>query len=391
MNNHIFNYAIKRLLTSSHKNIAIMVIFAILVALFSSVIFITNSLKFEYNEISKEFPDILVQKSYGGKIKDISEEDFEPFYSIPAITSVQPRVWGQYYFEKKKNYFSIFGILEFNDYYNKNLTQISQNLGKLSKDGTYMLASKNVYDFFDDDFKLYKSLPVFTPNGKMISLKKAGILNGANSLENNDLIVVNEKIAREILGVKDGFYSDVLLRISNPKEVDFIADKIRISNPKLKLTTKKEMIKKYDFLFNYKSGWFLMVFLISLLTFCIILYDKASGISSEEKREIGILKALGWEISHIIIYKLSQALILSCVAFIIGVIMAIFYVYFLDAPILKYVFCGYSSLKHGFHLIFTFDLKTLALLFFATIPIYVAVCIIPSWKAASNDVGELIK
>ena len=151
------------------------------------------------------------------------------------------------------------------------------------------------------------------------------------------------------------------------------------------------MLKQYQLLFDYKSGLFLMLFIICFVTFATVLYDKASGLRSEEKREIGILKALGWEISHIINYKLMESLILSVFAFVVGVSLAIFFVYILQAPFLKQIFVGYSELKFPFELVFNLNFKIIALLFFVTVPLYVAVCIIPAWKIAVSDAGEILR
>ena len=131
--------------------------------------------------------------------------------------------------------------------------------------------------------------------------------------------------------------------------------------------------------------------LTSVLAFAIILYDKSSGISSEEKREIAILKALGWDISDIIKFKLIEASILSMLTFFIALNLAIFFVYFLKAPILSEVFNSFSNLKLDFDLIFVFDFKLVVLLFLLSIPLYVAVSIIPAYKASVRDIGEVLR
>lgn len=388
---NLFDYTLSSITRHGLKNIVIISIFGFLVFLLSSVIMITNSLNLEYKTISKEFPDLLVQKNYGGKTYLISDEDVEPFWKMAGISSVEGRVWGQYYFERAQIYVSIFGIESFVDYYQKEIKQIAENLTQ-PKDEAFMITSQSIVDFFKEDIEIYGgNLPFFTPNNTMIKVPISGVFKLGSSLENNDLILLDENTAREILGIKNGFYTDFVMRVSNSDEAEFIADKIRLSNSSLKVITKDDMLKAYQILYDYKSGWFLMLLIICFITFGIILYDKASGLRSEEKREIGILKALGWEISHIINYKLMEALLLSIFAFVIGICCAIFFVYILKAPGLKYVFSGYSELKQPFELMFWLDFKTIALIFFLTIPFYVAVSIIPSWKIATVDSGEILR
>ena len=64
---NIFNYTLASITRYGYKNLTITFIFGVLVWLLSSVLMITNSLNNEYKSISKEFPDILVNKSYGGR------------------------------------------------------------------------------------------------------------------------------------------------------------------------------------------------------------------------------------------------------------------------------------------------------------------------------------
>ncbi len=68
-----------------------------------------------------------------------------------------------------------------------------------------------------------------------------------------------------------------------------------------------------------------------------------------------------------------------------------FYVYFMQAPGLQNIFMGYSYLKPHFKLTFGLNLNVLITVFFMTIPVYIAAVIIPAWRAAVIDSGEVIR
>ena len=88
-------------------------------------------------------------------------------------------------------------------------------------------------------------------------------------------------------------------------------------------------------------------------------------------------------------YYFISIIFLLCVA--LGVISALFFVYTLQAPLLKDIFIGYSRLKPAFDLSFAVDFQTLFLLFLLTVPLYIASIIIPSWRVASMNADEVMR
>jgi ABC-type lipoprotein release transport system permease subunit len=199
------------------------------------------------------------------------------------------------------------------------------------------------------------------------------------------------KMALEIFGMSKDEATDIVLSVANPEEIPTIIEKIRNIYPDTRIITQNDLRVSYQNIFDYKSGMFLALFIVSAFTFFMIVYDKASGLSSEEKKEIGILKAIGWKIDDILKEKFYEAFIVSFVAFLSALILALFFVYTLEAPLIKDIFIGYSRLKPSFSLPFVFDFQTVFLLFFLSIPLYLAAIIIPSWKVASMDADEVMR
>ncbi|TLP40846.1 ABC transporter permease [Arcobacter arenosus] len=388
--NTIFDYTLRSLKRFGMKNISIALIFMILVWLLSSGMMISNSLNHELKTLSKGLPDIIVQNYKGGKVKPFDEEIVEQLWDIKGISNVMGRIWGQYYLKDANIYASIVGVTAFEEQYKKSLTKIAEDFPESDDAIPSMMISKNLKELlFKYDMQEYVS---FKQNdGTYLKMKLGGTFKADTQMESNDIILIPTQIARNLLDIEEGSFTDAVISVANPEEVEMIAAKIAFEYPSLRVITKADIIKGHQILYDYKSGWFLALLITTFITFAIILYDKASGLRSEEKQEIGVLKALGWEIDHIIRHKLTEALILSLSSFFVGVSLAIFYVFILDAPILKYVFTGFSNLKQPFDLVFVLDVKMIALLFFTTVPLYLAASIIPSWKAAVEDAGEVIR
>lgn len=369
--NNILDYTINSLLRHGSKNLLTATIFMFLVFMISSGVLIANSLKKEYYLISQNFPDITIQKSYGGKKFFMNDDDIEFLYEIPSIEFIEKRVWGVYHFDRQGVFATILGSDE------AILSEKNANF-----DNSFFI-SQNLYNLLKDEISIYKALPFFTPDNEIEVAEFGGIYEKGSELENSDIITLSPQKARKILGAKEGEFSDILVNITNQNELSFTAQKIRQNYPKLKLSTKNELIKEFEMMIDYKLGWFLALFLGAMVAFIIILYDKISGISSSEKKEFIILKNIGWEASHIIEFKLIESSILALSAFLLGVLFSLIFVYILGAPLLKGVFLGYPSFE--FSPIFAFDLRVFAMLFFISVPLFIATSIIPAYKIAVMD------
>jgi ABC-type lipoprotein release transport system permease subunit len=249
-------------------------------------------------------------------------------------------------------------------------------------EGVNRVLSQNYYKGF---FNFVK------PDGELKKVKIASTFKTHTSLESNDIILMKKELVLEIFGMSSDEVTDIVLKVPNPEEIPTISKKIKNLFPDSRVITNSDLRVSYQNIFDYKSGLFLALFIISAFTFFMIIYDKASGLSSEEKKEIGILKALGWTIDDVLKAKFYEAFIVSFISFLVGIIIAIFFVYTLQAPLLRDIFIGYSRLKPAFELPFVLDFQTLFLLFFLTVPMYIAAIIIPSWKIAVTNADEVMR
>lgn len=57
----------------------------------------------------------------------------------------------------------------------------------------------------------------------MIIYKLGAFLGFNHTLENNDIILMDDSIARRVLGVPSGFYTDAVIKIANEDDTDFVA------------------------------------------------------------------------------------------------------------------------------------------------------------------------
>lgn len=355
--------------------------------LLSSILFIANSIRYELERTLNSLPPITVQKLQAGRHELISLQKLDKLLDIDGVQSAIPRYWGYYYFANAGVNFSIVGVDIFDKAYSDILHNLLEN-GTFGNDG--MLVGQGVAKILRENY--YKEYFNFVKSdGSLKQVNLAGVFDAKTSLESNDMIFMPKALVQEIFDLPQDKATDIVLQVANKDEIPNIIAKVKEIYPDSRVITKDDMRISYQNIFDYKSGLFLALFIVAIFTFFMIIYDRASGLSGNEKKEIGILKALGWRIEDILQEKFYEAFIISFFAFITALIAALSFVYLLQAPLLRDIFMGYSVLKSDFDLPFTIDFRMLSVVFFLSVPIYIAAIIIPSWRVASMDADEVMR
>lgn len=128
-----------------------------------------------------------------------------------------------------------------------------------------------------------------------------------------------------------------------------------------------------------------------VLSFINFAWDKASGLSAEEKKEIGILKAIGWETSDVILLKFWEGTVISLSSFLFGILLAYAHVFLVSSFIFEPFLKGWSVLYPDFRLTPYIDAYQLFTIFFITVIPYTVATIIPSWRAATIDPDAVMR
>jgi ABC-type lipoprotein release transport system permease subunit len=392
INLYLIQYAIDAILRSKSKSLFIATIFIFLTFLLTSVFFITNSIKYELNTTVDALPQITVQKIKAGRHYDIDTNVVDDILEITGVEDAVARVWGYYYFENVGVNFTIVGIDQYEKQYKDSFENIVKkfDIDNLSENSS-MLVGPGVKKAMDKGYYLQNYFNFIKPDGSFKQVNLAGVFNASTQLESNDMIIMSKDDTRDIFGMEDEMATDIVIKVANPEEIPTIVAKIKLIYPDTRIITQEDLKVSYQNIFDYKSGIFLAIFIVSLFTFFMIIYDKSSGLTSEEKKEIGILKAIGWTVDDVLKEKFYEAFIISFISYLIGVILAFIFVYLFQAPLLRDIFVGYSELKTTFELPFVFDFQTLFLVFFLSVPIYIAATIIPSWRTATLETDEAIR
>ncbi|MFZ5906616.1 MAG: ABC transporter permease [Nitrospirota bacterium] len=368
---NILDFAFNALFRRRGKNFALVVVYTGIVFLVSSVVFSTESIKRESQILLENSPEIIVQRTVAGRHALIPGRYIERLKSIRGVQEVKGRLWG-YYFEP--------GV-------QANYTLVVPD--EFTHDQGFILVGSGVAETLqagEGDM-----LPFRTHDGSYLSLEIAGLLRPGSEILSSDLVQISESDFRELTGMEQGFFTDLVLRVRNTRELPTITDKIRRMLPDTRPITRDEIMRTYEAIFDWRGGVLLAVVSGAAFAFVIFAWDKATGLSAEERREIGILKGIGWETSDVIFMKTWEGLIISLSAFFLGVLLAYIHIYFGSATLFMPVLKGWSVLYPEFRLLPFLDMFQVTTIFFLTVVPYTIATIIPSWRAATIDPDSVMR
>ena len=362
---NILDFTLSSLLRRKRKNAALILVYTLVVFLIASVMFFTHSIRKEASLVLKDAPEMVVQKLVAGR-QDLMPLDYiEKIKGIKGISSIKGRLWGYY----------------FDPFFGANYTLMSPDDDRLPS-GTIAIG-----EGIAKDRKVHAGdmVALNAYNGETMLFKVQEIFSAESALVSADLVLMSGDDLRDLFGIPKGNVTDLTLKVRNPRELGTIAQKIVQTLPDTRPITRDEILRTYDSIFNWRGGVIIVILFVAVISFFIFAWDRASGLGAEEKREIGILKAIGWETSDVILMKFWEGMVISFSSFLLGVLLAYAHVYFTSSLLFEPVLKGWSVIYPDFKLIPFIDAYQISTLFFLTVLPYTVSTIVPSWRAATID------
>lgn len=391
---YLIDFTLSALLRRPGKNAGLLIVYSLIVFLLASVMLYTNALRSEAQLLLGESPEMILQRMVAGRHDMIPAGYLERLDGIRGVREKYGRLWGYFYDPGVKANYTLMvpherqledsriivghGIartlgLSVGDYINLRPSGLS--LDHLKKSG---ISIERAIEFRSQEVGVF-------------GFEIEHILEADSELVSTDLLLISERRFRSIFNIPDGVFTDLVLRVRNPRELRTISEKITHRLPDTRPILREEILRTYDAIFSWRQGVVFVLLAGSILAFVIFAWDKASGLSAEERREIGILKAIGWETADIIRMKFWEGAIVSLAAFLIGYLAAYLHIFLASAVLFEPVLKGWAVLYPNFQLHPTVDGLQLATLFFFTVFPYTVATIIPIWKAAITDPDTVMR
>ncbi len=368
---YLLDYTLAALLRRKTRNFGLLLVYTLLVFLFASALLLGQGLRREAAVLLQDVPEVIVQRLTAGRHDLLPVAWLDSLQRIRGVGAVQGRLWGYYYDPAVKANYTL---------------MVAPERGLAADEILVGAALARVRQLGVGDY-----LGLRAANGQPLPLKITGVLESASELLSADLMLLSEAGFRALFNLPPDQYTDAVLTVRNPREARTVAEKITLALPNSRPILRAEILRTYDAVFNWREGMAFVWLGALLLAFAILAWDKAAGLSAEEKREIGILKAIGWETGDILRMKLWEGALLSLTAFLAGYALAWWQVFHggarLFAPVLK----GWAVLYPDFRLTPTVDPRQILVLLAVTVLPYILATLIPGWRAAIADPDAVMR
>jgi ABC-type antimicrobial peptide transport system permease subunit len=371
---YLIDFTVSSLARRKAKNLGLLAIYTLIVFLLASVMLFTHALRREAALVLAHSPEVIVQRMVAGRHDLIPASYLDKIGSLRGVQRKEGRLWGYYYDPAlKANYTFMVPPAA---------AEAGIAPGRISV-GPALARSRRLGINDRVWFSAY--------SGKLFSFVVARILPSESELVAADLVLMSEADFRAFFDYPAGQYTDIALSVANPQELGVIAAKLASLLPDSRTILREEILRTYESIFNWREGIVLVLFAGAILAFAIFALEKASGLSADEKREIGILKAIGWETGDVIKMKFWEGALVSLTAFLLGYVAAHLHVFRFSSGLLEPVLKGWSTLYPRFQLVPVVDGFQIATLFFFTVFPYAIATVVPIWRAAITDPDSVMR
>jgi len=355
----------------------------------ASTLFLTEALRREAQAAVAALPDLTIQHLVAGRPSLIPVRNLRDITAIPGVLSVRPRVWGYYFIPNLSGNLTVVGA-------DTTIEGVRSDLALVIGRGRLPLPGASGEIILGEGLAAFLGLEVGDDVGFPVGrstkiLSVVGVFHSEVAMWTADVILMSVPDARQLLNVPEGHATDLAVQLSTPDEATVAARKIEALMPGSRIVDRHLLSRTYDLTFDHRGGVMGAMLLSALMAFLIIAWDRLTGVGPGERREIGVLKAIGWQTRDVLTARLWENALMAGHGALAGLLMAYLYVFRAQAPGLYDVLVGWSSIYPKLQLAPQFDAgQVLVVLGLVVVP-FVAISIVPAWRAATCDPHDLLR
>ena len=370
---NLLDYALMGLRRRWLKNCGLVVVFAAVIFLFASLQRLTSVLSEAARELLEEAPDITVQRMSAGRQTTLALTTADEVAKIFGVSRVVPRVWGYHFDEANGANYTVIGIDPV-----ERPPALAQGRYPGPEGGEVVVSQEVMASLGLGERRAFS---LFRPDLSQASFSVVGVFPAASGLATADTILMTMADAQDLFAWPAGQVTDLLVTVPNPRETDTVAARIAEKIPGSRVVTRSQLLKTASVIYSWRSGFGSICLLAGLAAFVILAYDRASGLSREDLREMGILKVLGWQVGEVMAIRFWESVLVSLTAYFSGSVLAWVHVVWGQGVLFQPLMFGWSVLRPELRLVPPLVAEDMLLLFSVTVLPYLAATVVPAWRS----------
>jgi ABC-type lipoprotein release transport system permease subunit len=330
--------AAQSLLRNPLRSTSVILCLIAILAPFVTAIAICEGIKFQYANILKEGGDLYVSRDNYGSNAPIELGLSQRFQVIQGVTRVVPRVIGRTYVKGK--FMAVLGISS-----SSIPSSIQLVLGREPKAKGEVILGQRASEYLN--LKVGNRFSIDRNPGQILQI--VGLFRSTFTIWDADLLIMNFEDAGNLFGIRDeatdfliytrpgyGQIVDKIIQIPEEEEA---------ARPPLRVQTR-DLIDRYSQRgFNIRAGVFAafysIVFALAVPSIGIL-----SGFGQmERRREIGVVKALGWQTPEVLEMVALENVILSLLSIPFILLVATAWIHLFEgAGIVQFFIAGINTM-----------------------------------------------
>jgi len=320
----LFWNSLKNLLRNPVRTIIVILCLIALLSPFVAAIAICEGVKYQYSKILREGGDVYVARDNYGINAPIELDMIDQLRRIQGVTKVVPRVIGRTYVKGK-----LLLILGITSEYIPSSIQLIQ--GRTPRAKGEVILGQRASEYLNLELGTRFSIK---RNPEQV-FQVVGLFRSPFNIWNADLLLMNLEDATDLFGI-EGKATDLMV-YTRPGYEQIVNIIVRLSEqaeesqkPNLRVQTR-ELIDRYtqrglSIQEGVFAGFYCLVLALGIPTIGVL-----SGFGlSERRREIGVMKALGWQTPEVLEMVVLENLILSMISIPLIILVATGWIYLLN-------------------------------------------------------------
>lgn len=389
MNRHLnlFLTAIGNIIRNKTRSIVLMLCLIAVLFPFVTALSISEGVKFQSLISVEEGADIYVTSDYFGSNAPISLDTLEGFRKMDGVTKVFPRIVGRTYFVNRLA--TIVGILP------ENLPQsIRLAEGRMFQEKGEVIVGKGLAK----EFLLQPGVRFSLSVNPSKLFRVAGFFDAEASIWSANLILMAFDDAAEFFQMK-GRATDILI-YTRPGYATILAEKIQEeagasnldrSEPPLRVQDKTLVKRYFQRGFNYKAGVFTALYTVAFaLAIPALLIVSGFG-QTERRKEIGVIKATGWQTQEVMEMVALENLVISLTSAPLAILLAMAWLKWFNGAFIAQFFIAEIGLMSSFPVPSRFLPLPCFLAFLFAILLTMVGSLYSTWKTAAVPPVEAMR